>query len=113
MHLKNFSLIETMPESGEFILSPAYDLLPVNVIMPEDPEQFALQMNGKKARLKRKHFLAFADSIGIKQNTAEAMIRSMRKNVPGWIKMCSESMIPPDLKQALSELILSRAEQLG
>ena len=112
MHLKNFSLIETMPESGEFILSPAYDLLPVNVIMPEDQEQFALQMNGKKTKLKRKHFLAFADNIGIKQNTAEAMIRAMQKNVPRWIKMCDDSPIPPDMKQALSELILSRAEQL-
>ena len=33
MHLKNFSLIETAENSGEYILSPAYDSLPVNVIM--------------------------------------------------------------------------------
>lgn len=38
MHLKNFSLMETEEGSGEYILSPAYDLLPVNVIMPEDKE---------------------------------------------------------------------------
>ena len=48
MHLKNFSLIETEEGSGKYLLSPAYDLLPVNVIMPEDKEQFALAMNGKK-----------------------------------------------------------------
>uniref|UniRef100_UPI003FEE94C1 HipA domain-containing protein n=1 Tax=Eubacterium sp. TaxID=142586 RepID=UPI003FEE94C1 len=48
MHLKNFSLIETSAGSGKYILSPAYDLLPVNVIMPEDEEQFAIPMNGKK-----------------------------------------------------------------
>lgn len=34
MHLKNFSLIETSAGNGKYILSPAYDLLPVNVIMP-------------------------------------------------------------------------------
>lgn len=56
MHLKNFSLIETEEGSGEYILSPAYDLLPVNLIMPEDKEQFALTMNGKKAEHKKKRF---------------------------------------------------------
>ena len=48
MHLKNFSLIETDAGSGAYVLSPAYDLLPVHVIMPEDREEFALTMNGKR-----------------------------------------------------------------
>ena len=61
MHLKNFSLIETYEESGEYELSPAYDLLPVNVIMPEDTEQLAMPMNGKKRNIRRKDFLVFAD----------------------------------------------------
>lgn len=57
MHLKNFSLIETKEGSKKYILSPAYDLLPVNVIMPEDEEEFALAMNGKKMNLRKKIFL--------------------------------------------------------
>ena len=56
MHLKNFSLIETAPCSGRYKLSPAYDLLPVNVIMPEDKEQLALAMNGKKEIFDEKIF---------------------------------------------------------
>ena len=39
MHLKNFSLRETEPGNRKFQLSKAYDMLPVNVIMPEDKEQ--------------------------------------------------------------------------
>ena len=42
MHLKNFSLRETEPGNRRFQLSNAYDMLPVNVIMPEDKEQMAL-----------------------------------------------------------------------
>ena len=61
MHLKNFSLIETEEGSGEYILSPAYDLLSVNLIMPEDKEQFALTMNGKKQNIRRKDFLIYAE----------------------------------------------------
>ena len=30
------------------MLSPAFDLLPVDVIMPEDGDQFALSLNGKR-----------------------------------------------------------------
>lgn len=44
-HLKNLSLIEN---NGVYVLSKAYDLLPVNVILPEDKEEFALTLNGKK-----------------------------------------------------------------
>jgi len=57
MHLKKFSLIETAGDNGQYVLSPAYDLLPVNVIMPEDKEQFALTMNGKKTNIQKKDFL--------------------------------------------------------
>lgn len=48
MHLKNFSLIENEPASREYSLSRAYDMLSVNVVMPEDKEQLALTLNGKK-----------------------------------------------------------------
>lgn len=65
MHLKNFSLIETEPGSAVYVLSPAYDLLPVNIIMPEDSEEFALTMRGKKVSLRRKDFLVFAENADI------------------------------------------------
>lgn len=112
MHLKNFSLIETAPESGSFILSPAYDLLPVNVIMPEDSEEFALQLSGKKRRLSQKHFISFAEYAGIPHHAALSMIRQMLRKIPAWEKMCQESPLPPDLKAALSDLIHHRAARL-
>lgn len=48
MHLKNFSLIESAPGSRRFSLSAAYDMLPVNIVLPEDSEELALTLNGKK-----------------------------------------------------------------
>lgn len=66
MHLKNFSLIETAEGSGEYVLSPAYDLLPVNANMPADKEQFALAFNGKKRNVRKGDFLKFADACGIR-----------------------------------------------
>ena len=77
MHLKNFSLIENNPNSGFYTLSPAYDLLPVNVIMPADREELALSLNGKKTNLRKKDFLIFADECGIDRGAAEKMIRKL------------------------------------
>ena len=112
MHLKNFSLIETAPASNAYILSPAYDLLPVNVIMPEDTEEFALTMNGKKTNLRRNDFLKFAGESGIERKTAEKMILRMIGYVPGWVAMCENSFLPSDQKTALIEMIHARAERI-
>jgi serine/threonine-protein kinase HipA len=53
MHLKNFSMIEN---DGKWSLSPAYDLLNVNLANPKDKEELALSMEGKKTKFTRHHF---------------------------------------------------------
>ena len=113
MHLKNFSLIETAPASDAFVLSPAYDLLPVNVIMPEDKEEFALTMNGKKTHLRRNDFLTFAEAAGIPRKAAEMMIRRMLGHLPAWIELCEAFLLPSDIKQALIELMRERSSRLA
>lgn len=48
--------MEDHPCSRRFSLSAAYDMLPVNVIMPADKEQMALTLNGKKRNIIKKGF---------------------------------------------------------
>lgn len=112
MHLKNFSLIETAEGSGEYVLSPAYDLLPVNANMPADKEQFALAMNGKKQNLRKGDFLKFADTCGITRQTAEKLIENLVKLTPKWLSMCEKSLLPDELKERLEKIITERAETL-
>jgi serine/threonine-protein kinase HipA len=74
MHLKNFSLLRE--DSGSWRLSDAYDLLPVKLILPEDIEDMALTLNGKKSKINGGDFLAFAKTIGMTgRQTARAMSR--------------------------------------
>lgn len=112
MHLKNFSLIETAEGSGEYVLSPAYDLLPVNANMPADKEQFALAMNGKKMNIRKGDFLKFADTCGITRQTAEKLIENLVKLTPKWIAMCENSLLPDELKDRLKKIIIERTEVL-
>ena len=108
MHLKNFSLIEPEVGSGRYVLSAAYDLLPVNVVMPEDTEEFALAMNGKKQNLCKKDFLVFADACGIQKNAAEKMIAKVLSMKERYLLLCEESLLPDRLKQRFAALMEKR-----
>lgn len=112
MHLKNFSLIETGEGSGEYILSPAYDLLPVNANMPSDKEELALTMNDKKTNIHKNDFLKFADACNISRVTAKKLIQNLVNFTPELLKMCDESLLPIDLKESLKKIILERTEIL-
>lgn len=112
MHLKNFSFIETAEGSKEYVLSPAYDLLPVNANMPADKEQFALAMNGKKTNIRKNDFLKFADTCSISRPTAEKLIKSLLKLIPQWLKMCDVSLLPDELKERLVKIITERAKSI-
>lgn len=108
MHLKNFSMIEKTEGSGEYVLSSAYDLLPVNAIMPEDEEEFALTMCKKKRKINRKDFLLFAEQIGIEKISAEKMLAKVINEKENFISMVDESYLPEALKNRLKELISIR-----
>ena len=112
MHLKNFSLIETSEGSGAYLLSPAYDLLPVNVIMPEDKEQFALTMNGKKMNLRRKDFIEFADACGISPASAQKMLAKLVLQKEKFVTMSNESLLPGYLRERFASLIEERVRVL-
>ena len=112
MHLKNFSLIETGEASNTYVLSPAYDLLPVNVIMPEDTEELALALNGKKTHIRKKDFFAFAEECEISKASAEKMIAKIVSMKPKYIDMCNGSLLSDRLKERFAELIEQRCKAL-
>ena len=112
MHLKNFSLIETAPGSGEYHLSEAYDMLPVNVILPEDKDQMALTLNGKKRNLHRNDFLILAESLRLNRRSAEKMIDGVVSREDSYLDMCAASLLPEDYKMSLKDLIAERMDAI-
>lgn len=112
MHLKNFSLMETYEASGVYVLSPAYDLLPVNVIMPEDTEEFALALNGKKTHIRKKDFFVFAEESDIPKTSGEKMIAKIVSLKPKYQELCDHSLLSQPLKERFSELIEKRCKVL-
>lgn len=64
MHLKNFSMIKT---SNGWGLSAAYDLLNVEILNPEDTEEMALSIAGKRKKLTKKHFVDLGLGLGLNE----------------------------------------------
>ena len=113
MHLKNFSLIEDAPKSRVFGLSAAYDMLPVNVIMPQDKDQMALTVNGKKRNIRQKDFLILAESIGISHITAMRLILRILKLTDKMIAEVNQSYVSDYMKEDLNRLIMERGKVFG
>lgn len=90
-------MIEDGADSQRYVLSEAYDLLPVNAILPEDNEQFTLTMNGKKRNILRKDFFVFADNAGIPAAEAEKIISDVVSLEDTYVSMCRESYLPDKL----------------
>ena len=71
---------------GAWNLAPAYDLVPVRILLPSDREELALTLDGKKSNLRADSFARFAASLrlsDIQRRRAEARILdAFRKNLP-------------------------------
>lgn len=112
MHLKNFSLVETSQGNGNYELSSAYDLLPVNIILTGDTEQFALTMNGKKSRLKSRDFEEFANACGILPKAARKLTNEVVQKREEYIAICRASLMPERRKADFEKLLEERIKIL-
>lgn len=110
MHLKNFSLIENT--YGEFELSPAYDLLNTAIVIPEDKEESALTINGKKSGFNLKDFNALANSLKINEKSLQTIYRRFDDILPKWILWISQSFLSPNMQKDYIDLIHKKHQKL-
>jgi len=75
MHLKNFSLI-CDPNSGH-ILSPGYDLVATTIVNPDDDEELALTLNGKKKKINRNDFIKAFNTLNLEIRQQENIFNKM------------------------------------
>lgn len=105
MHLKNFSMIESV--SG-WVLSPAYDLLNVIIINPDDKEELALTMEGKKKKLKLKHFKRFGEGLGLTGKQMDGVFKRLSDNKLIALKLIDNSFLSHEMNEAYKEVLEER-----
>ncbi|MEW6196372.1 MAG: HipA domain-containing protein [Bacteroidota bacterium] len=110
MHLKNFSLIRD--EYDDVKLSPAYDLISTKLLIPNDSEESALSINGKKNKINRKDFDYLADKFGVHIKTKNSIYQECAEALNDWKDLIDKSFLSVDKQMKYKKLIEERVSQL-
>jgi serine/threonine-protein kinase HipA len=103
MHLKNFSLISEQP--GQYVLSQAYDLANIHLVFPEDDEELALTVDGKKKKISRQNLVRAMKASGLDDKVIENIFRKFVKVAQQWYAFIDKSFLPVELMEQYKQEI--------
>lgn len=95
MHLKNFSMF--LSDMG-WVLSPAYDLLNVKMILSEDKEDTALMLGGKKEKFNKLYFDRFAETLKLNAKQMNVVYKRLNKWLPTAVNLIDKSFLSNENK---------------
>ena len=110
MHLKNFSLYSK--EQGKYMLTPAYDMLSTVLVMPEDKEELALTLNGKKRKIKKEDFITSMQASGVEEKVINNIFAKFAKVKDRWFAFIDQSFLPDEMKEAFKVIIAEKLNLL-
>ena len=117
MHCKNFSLIEK--ENNGYQLSPAYDLLAVQLTGINDNDELAMPLEGYGVEgdealvgFNRSSFLHAMVNSGITEKISEKIIDKMVQSCNKWNYIIDTSFISDELKINYKALVSERLKRL-
>ena len=105
MHLKNFSLYSP---AGEPVLTPAYDLLNAVISNPADDEELALNLNGKKKRMKDADFRSAYRTCGVPEIVFDRVKKKYKNLRPKFEEEIQCSFLSDELKTFYIDLLRRR-----
>jgi serine/threonine-protein kinase HipA len=111
MHLKNFSLLN-QPGIGNG-LCPAYDMVATALVNPKDDEDLALNINGRKKKIRRSDFVAAFNTLKLDAKQQENIFSKMQKALPSWEEMIQISFLPKEMKAFYITLLHKKFQALG
>ena len=109
MHLKNFSMIQN---KGKWTLAPSYDLLNVSIILPEDTEELALTLGGKKRKLTRKSFETYGKDLGLNDKQINGAFKRFLKNRSKALRLIEHSFLSEEMQNKYISFLDKRYDAL-
>ena len=106
MHLKNFALLENT--FGEYELAPAFDLLSTALVIPDDKEESALTISGKKSRITKGDFDTLASSMDINEKVLFRIYNKFNSVLPTWIEFIKQSYLSKAMQDKYIQLIKAK-----
>lgn len=96
-----------------WVLAPAYDLLNVNLVLPKEQDEMALNFGGKKFNFNIKYFNRFGAGL----NLNDKQMLNVYKKTSRWISPALElielSFLNSDFKKSYKSLITTRQKMFA
>ena len=108
-HRKNFSFLIT---DGHISLSPVYDLVSSRTVLPEETDELALTIGGRKKRLIRRDFETFAKHIKITTDYTQKRISRLISLQDEFCRMISASALSQTLQDRSTAIVIERLGRL-
>ena len=110
MHLKNFSLYSQ--RKGYYSLTPGYDMISTALLMPEDTEELALTLYGKRRKIKRSDFEVAMNSCSLEKKIIDNLFSKFTKVAEKWLEFIDISFLPKEMKQQYKLIITRKLDLL-
>jgi serine/threonine-protein kinase HipA len=109
MHMKNFSILYA---GEEVVLSPGYDLINSALVYPNDKDDIALLLSGRKSKIKRKDFENLAKTLGLSDKVFQRVI-SKYIGAPNKVyALIEQSFLSEQYKENYKKIWLERSLRL-
>lgn len=102
MHLKNFSMIKT---SYGWSLSPAYDLLNVAIVNPDDKEELALTIAGKKKKISKELLIKFGEDLRLSKKQINGVFKRFKQQKNKAFDLINSSFLSDKMKMNYKKLL--------
>lgn len=109
MHMKNFSILYS---GKEILLSPAYDLINSNLVFPQDKDDTALLLDGRKSNINRKHFKNLAQALNISETVFERVIKVFTGKDQQVFELIEASFLTEEMKADYKTIWNERKKRL-
>jgi serine/threonine-protein kinase HipA len=107
MHLKNFSMLKT---NIGWVLAPADDLLNVAIVNPDDTEELALTLQGKKKNFSKEHFMTFGEGLGLNQKQISGVFKRFLKKKEEVENLLESSFLSEEMKDKYLQVVFNKCK---
>ena len=83
-------------------------MLSTALVMPEDTEELALTLNGKKRKIKKADFVTSMQASGMEEKVINNIFAKFAKVKDRWFEFIDQSFLPDEMKEAFKVIIAER-----
>ena len=93
-------------------MPPGYDMLSTALLMPEDTEELALTLNGKRRKIKRSDFEVAMYGCSLEKKIMDNLFSKFIKVTDKWLEFIDISFLPQEMKQQYKLIITRKLDLL-